>query len=506
MISQSRYIKIVSGVGAGNSIAQRQLILRLITQNAMLPPGIVMEFSNPDAVGSFFGTSSEEYKRARDYFSFISKLVNSPGKISFARWVNTAIAPMIIGDTVEKTLGDFTNTQPSSIVLVSNGVAKTIGPIDLTTATDLAAVASIVQSAITTGQTTDEQLKSCTVTYNAVTGQFNLTGSVTGSGSISCIKHTDAGSDFGALLGWNTTGAVAVAGQAADDASTAVSKSANISNNFGSFAFTTPAVALSNEDIAEIAAWNHSQNNMYMYTLATPIGNLAALYELVKGYSGCAINITGAQNDFIEQSPAEILAATNYNNVNSTQNYMFYSFANRAVTVSDDTTADMVDSYRGNYIGVTQSAGQPLAFYQRGVLCGGASDAIDMNTYANEMWMKATISRDILAMFMNQPIISADTDGEATVLGVLQGVVNAAQLNGVISQGKPIDITKQQYITQLTGDPMAWRQVASIGYWLDVSLTNTTDQTGREEWIIDYVIVYGKKDAVRKVTGRDVLI
>ncbi|WLW40831.1 hypothetical protein GNAINCEL_00049 [Serratia phage KKP 3709] len=66
MISQSRYIKIISGVGAGATVAQRQLILRLITQNSALPPGIVMEFENEGAVGAFFGTSSEEYKaRAR---------------------------------------------------------------------------------------------------------------------------------------------------------------------------------------------------------------------------------------------------------------------------------------------------------------------------------------------------------------------------------------------------------------------------------------------------------
>lgn len=504
MISQSRYVKIVSGVGAGNNVAQRQLILRLITQNTTLPPGIVAEFSTPDAVGAYFGTSSEEYNRSLAYFRFISKLVNSPSVISFARWVNTSIPPMIVGDALQKNISSFTTVTAGKLILVSNGASVRVGPINLTSAADLAAVASAVQTAITTAAPSDSQLKSCTVTFNSVTNQFNLIGSTTGSGSLSC--KADASPDLGRLLGWDTTGAVNVAGQSQDSAPVAVSKSTNISNNLGSFAFTTPATELSNSDIAKIAEWNDAQNNMYMYTFATPLWNVGAIYDLVKGFSGTAINIIGSTNDFIEQSPAEILAATNYNNVNSTQNYMYYSFPSRNITVSDDTTADTADANRANYIGVTQSAGQPLAFYQRGVLCGGPTAALDMNTYANEMWMKATISDRLLSMFLNQPIISADIEGEAIILGVLQGVINDAQRNGVISQGKPISVKKQQYITKLTGDAMAWRQVGSIGYWVSVSLASTTDKTGREEWVAEYTLVYGKKDAIRRVTGRDVLI
>ncbi|WLW40833.1 hypothetical protein GNAINCEL_00051 [Serratia phage KKP 3709] len=53
---------------------------------------------------------------------------------------------------------------------------------------------------------------------------------------------------------------------------------------------------------------------------------------------------------------------------------------------------------------------------------------------------------------------------------------------------------------------MAWRQVSSIGYWVTVSLSNTTDSAGLEQWVAEYTLIYGKKDAIRRVTGRDVLI
>ena len=119
MISQSRYIEIVSGVGAGAPVAQRQLILRVITQNNVLPPGIVAQFQTSDAVGAYFGQQSEEYYRSRGYFGFISKSINSPQLMSFARWVSAPIAPMIIGDTSTKAVTDFNMVSAGTLTLNS---------------------------------------------------------------------------------------------------------------------------------------------------------------------------------------------------------------------------------------------------------------------------------------------------------------------------------------------------------------------------------------------------
>jgi hypothetical protein len=65
MISQKRYVDITSGVGGGAGVRTRQLILRIITTNTLLAPGQIKEFETADDVLTFFGDSSEEYKRAR---------------------------------------------------------------------------------------------------------------------------------------------------------------------------------------------------------------------------------------------------------------------------------------------------------------------------------------------------------------------------------------------------------------------------------------------------------
>lgn len=505
MISQSRYINIISGVGAGAGVAQRQLTLRVITQNPLLPPGLVMEFANADTVGDYFGTTSEEFKRSVAYFAFVSKNIQSPQRISFARWVNTAIAPMIVGDSEVKNLAAIAAIATGTLT-INNGVTViNVTGIDFTGAASLTAAAALLQTELRA--VVDPQLATCTVTFNTNTNQFVLTGTVTGAGSLT-VTPTALPTDISQLIGWGTAGTVYADGQAADTAVDAVTSSAAISNNFGSFIFATPSVAMSNADIEDVAAWNASQNNMYMYSVATFLSNLSALFTLVKGHAGTALNILSQtlSNDYIEQSPCEILAATNYANPNATQNYMYYQFPARNITINSDPNADAADLSRGNYIGVTQSAGQQLAFYQRGVLCGGPTAAVDMNIYANEMWLKSDIIARLLTLFLGVARVPANETGAAQVLAVLQQSITQAKDNGTISSGKTLSATQQQFITQVSGDQTAWRQVGSIGYWVSVSFSPYVTPGGLTEWQANYTLIYSKDDAIRVVNGSNVLI
>lgn len=512
MISQSRYIKIVSGVGAGAAVAVRKLSLRVMTSNTVLPPGIVAEFSTADAVGSYFGYSSEEYKRAALYFGFISKQINSPDSISFSRIVSTAIPAMVIGDTEPKVLATFQAFTGAILSITYDGTDYLTDAINLSAATSLANVAELLETAINTkfaaeGGTSVPALADAEVYWNANTQQFTLEAapSTAGAGNLS-INVTGQPTDPSQALGWTTTGTVTVAGQGVSSPVEAIAASVEISNNFGSFLFAGADRTL--EEITAVAAWNHSQNNMYMYLFSTSFTNIGSYYTALKGYSGVGMMIraTNLANDYIDQAPAEILAATNYNTVNATQNYMYYQFDTRNVTVSTDSRADTADQNRANYIGATQQAGQTLAFFQRGVLMGGSTAAVDMNTYANEMWLKSAITSQLFSMFLNLGRVPANEEGKATVQAMIQVAVDNAKVNGTISVGKALTEIQKQYITQTSGDNTAWRQVETIGYWLTVDFDTETTSDGRTEYYATYTLIYSKDDAVRRVEGRDVLI
>ncbi|QRE00524.1 hypothetical protein [Burkholderia phage BCSR129] len=505
-ISIKRYVDITSGVGGASIVAARELIGRIVTTSDKLQTGAVAEFTTDTDVGTFFGTQSKEYAYALVYFAYISKQIKKPKKLSFVRQASAPVAAQIDGDTTAKDVTPFKQLNAANFQISVDGAAPVnIGPIDLTAVTTLAGVATAVKTAV--NASTIPTMQTANVTYNATTNQFVLTGGVAGAGTLQAVDA--ATQNIGSMLGWTTPGAVNVDGSDAQTPQQAIASSAAISDNFGTFSFLYGP--LSDDDIIAVATWNHAQNNKFMYCAMVPRSRAAALQPQVKGLSGLALHTVPDANlanpDFVENCPMEVLAATDYTRPAASQNYMYQIFGNRKATVFTDTEADALDALRANYIGQTQTAGQKLEFYQRGLLQGDATAATDMNTYANEMWLKDRLTSDILNMFLSLPSVSADEAGRTQLMGIVQPALQDAKTNGTISVGKPLTAIQKAYISQVTDDPTAWHQVQTMGYWIDVQLVSFVNaKTNATEWKASYILVYSKDDQIRKVEGSDIMI
>lgn len=207
-------------------------------------------------------------------------------------------------------------------------------------------------------------------------------------------------------------------------------------------------------------------------------------------------------NQYPEQIPMMVEAATDYLARNSVQNYMFQGpFAGVTPSVLSDEAKNVYDNVSVNYYGNTQQAGQAVNFYQNGVLQGAAPSPLDMTTYVNEIWLKDAITTEILNMFVTSNQIPANNQGRAQILAGLQSVINAALTNGTISANKTLSSTQRMFITAETTDANAWYQVQSIGYWVDCEIINTAGvYTAR------YILIYSKDDVIRLVNGQDILI
>lgn len=382
-INIKKYVDITSGVGGGASVAQRSLGLRMFTTNVLLPVNTLVEFTTLEDVGTYFTTTSEEYKRAAFYFGWVSKSIQTPKEISFYAW--------------DETVGTDTLTE--------------------------------------------------------------------------CLT-----------------------------------KSAQLSNNFGSFAFMD-SIALTLTEVEEIATWNAAQNVMFIYCQSVTVANASAWSTALLGFAGTGLVLTtGVANQYPELMPAVILAATDYNAVNGTQNYMFQQFDTLTPTVTTTPLSNTYDSERINYLGQTQTAGQYLAFFQRGDLMGGSTAPIAMNVYANEMWFKDALTSKLMQLLLALPKVSANTRGKAQIMTVLQGAINLAVNNGTISVGKTLTDTQILYVTNQSGDNNAWQKVQSIGYWVTVTIQSYTGSSGATEYKAVYTIIYSKDDCVRSITGSHVLI
>ena len=500
-ISFKRYVDITSGVGGGAGVRLRDLILRLFTTDTRVPEKTVLEISSADEVGAFFGTSSSEYSRAVFYFGFISKLINAPKKISFSRFAAAAAAARIYGASKTFIVSAFTGTTTGAFKLTLGAYTADVTGLNFSSAATLSNIATTLQTAIRAVSAGGLDWTAAAVTYNATANRFELVGGVVGAEAVA-VAAPATGVDVRTLLGWDAT-AIYSPGVAVQEPLDAFLASVRVSDNFGSFAFIP---TITQAQAAAVAQQNDTYNVKFMQLVPlVSSGDAAAYYGALSGLSGVGATYSPLATEYPELLPAAILASTDYTKRNSVQNYM-YQIASLTPSVTDDPTANLLDANRINYYGRTQTGGQPIDLYQRGVMMGLATDPVDMNVFANEMWLKDNAGAKIMELLLAMAKVSANAEGRAQLIAVLQDVVTQAVKNGTISIGSPFSTTQKLYITNMTGDPRAWQQVFRLGYWLDCVMQSYVTQDSRTEWKAVYTLIYAKDNAIRKVEGTHALI
>lgn len=497
-IPLSRYVEITSAVGAGTSVATRELILRLITENALVPTNTVLEFNTLADVGIYFGTSSTEYARASFYFGWVNKLATSPQKISYTRWADVDVASTIYGKVANYSVSSFSSVTTGDFTLTLGGFTHHLTGIDLSAAGSLSAVATAIQTAVRAYSAGGTAWTSADVTYDVTRKSFNLVSGTEGDDTVAVTAGVVT--DIASLIGW-LTGAIFSNGQDAQTITEMLDYTTNLTNNFGSFAFI-PALTL--DEVTEAAEWNLAQNNMFIYTVPVSAANASAWNAALSDIGGTTLTLSSTAGEYPEQVPAMILAATDYTGTNTVQNYMFQIF-NLTPSVTTNTDANTYDDLNINYYGQTQTAGTLLSFYQTGVMFGTSTQPLDQNTYANEIWLKDAIGAALMTLQLAQTQLPANNQGVSMTRGVIQNIVLQAVNNGTISIGKPLTDTQKSYVTNLTGDNLAWQQVQNIGYWLGVNVVPYTEDNVQKFKMV-YTLIYSKDDIIRKIEGSDILI
>lgn len=497
-----KYVDITSGVVGGAGVKRKDLILRIFTTNELVPPDTVLQFAKSDlsVIGELFGTASEEYKRASFYFGFISKTSEAPKKISFYRYVDEDLEPKIFGNTEQKALTNFTSISNGSFVLTIGGVSHTITT-NLTTATSLADVASLIETQI--NAETEAQFDTATVEYDAVRKSFNFVGSVAEDATIS-VSVATTGTNIVSLLGWGAD-AIFSNGKTAETITTNLNNSINISTNFATFLYTYD-IALTIAEKEEVGSWTKAQNVRYLYLTATSYDDAQDHYDSLNIYGGVDVILKSDEaNEYHEMCPACIAAATAYYKPNSVQNYMYYQFS-LTPTVTTDAKSNYLDNLRINYYGQTQVNGQNISFYQRGNLMGLAVDPLAENIFINEVWLKDDCGGVLMELLLNKQYVGWNGQGRADILNVLQDPIQSALSNKVFSLDKPLTVIQKTVITDITNDNEAWKEVQSKGYWIDCYLTSEVLESGITEYSANYVLIYSKADAIRKITANHSLV
>jgi hypothetical protein len=511
-IAFSKYVSITSVVGGNPPIQPRSLGGVIITENVLVPTQTLLVFESLADVDDYFGTAGEEYARAKQYFGFIGKQNTTPQTLGYWRWTNAAVAPLIFGATGTYTLSQFTPITAGTFVLDIGGVSNTV---DVNFGSDgsLTAVAATLQAAIrAAGSGSGTVWTGATVAWDSTTGQFNFAGG--GAGGVDTISVTDGAETPATILGWTGPGAIFSNGSAAETDVQTMTNLLNTSNNFGSFVFMNGLVTLTN--VENVATWNAEQNVEFLYCQGVSAANASAWSAALIGIEGVQLTLdSGVTGQFHAMIPMQVLAATDYTQVNAAQNYMFQSQSTLTPSVTDTPTSNSYDALRVNYLGQTQDNGSNVAFYQRGVMMGGVTSPQAQNVYVNEEWLKSAIATTLANWLFTVKQVPTNNAGRASAMSQILSVVDnsttgqpGAVQNGVIEAGKQLTAAQITAVTSdAGGNATAWQQVQTIGYWLNVVFANITNPNNNlPEKQMQYTLIYSKDDTVNSMTGTNVLI
>lgn len=502
-ISIDRYVNIVSGVIGAQAVAQRELVGLRFTSDPRVPVDAIVTVENTTDAIDYFGAGSNEAVFAAQYFSYISPAPASQAqKLRFAQWPSAAIPPRVYGVDAGTLIATFTAIADGSLSLTIGDYQTTVTGISLSGAGTLAGVATAVQTAIQAVVAGGADWTGATVAYDALTGAFTLTGGQTGDAAIA-VGVAATGTDLSMLLGWRNTGTIYSPGSDAETPLEAFVRAENITDSFGSVSF---GPAITEVQAAALAQYIASLNVKYQFYVSVNASNVNSFYAALLNIPSTGMIFNGTAGEYKEAIPAAIMAATNYQRRNATVNYMYRQVGGFTADVTTNAVANDYDAKRVSYYGETASAGQKIAFFQRGFLQGTATSPLDMNVHANEQWLKAYLVARLLSLQLSIGKIPANNEGRGYVLAIVNEGVTLGKFNGTIILGKTLTTAQQIAVTQLTGDPEAWREVQTNGFWADCQIVERTGESGATEYIAQYTLAYSKNDVVRKIEGSHNLV
>ena len=493
-ITSNRYVDITSGVGGAAAVGTRELLLRLMTANELVPTGSVLQFSDADSVLEYFGSTSEEYKQAAFYFGFISKVITTPKNIQFGRWADADTNSQVFGAKVAKL--DVIKLLSGNITFSIGGVESVITLPDLSSASTYADVALSIQNVMTGMAGTPVEL--ATFVFDAQRSGFVFESNVDKDGEILITGSNTVLTPLGL-----DTAAIFSNGVEKQEPVEAVSQLAELNNNMGSFSFIED---IDLAQIIEVANWNLGRNIEFQYQVKCLTSEAVAYEDALIGFGGTGVTLyEPANSDYPWLLPCALLASQQFDKPAASANYMYQNDARLKPVVNNTSDSKKFDDLRMNYIGLTQENGTNLQFYQRGVLMGGAQYPSAMGVYANEQWLKAYLKAGFLNMFLAMQQVPADEEGELLGYSYIDEAIAQAKENGSIATGKQLTVTQKNFIKQLSGDENAHLDISSKGWWRTVKINQETSG-GVTSYFMDYTLIYAKRDSVDKVQGRHVLI
>lgn len=423
----SRLIKVgVSLTPAGASAQNLSTLLILGTSTILDTVERYRDYSSIAGVALDFGSTAPEYLAAALWF----EQTPQPTTLKIGRWLNVAASGVLRGATLsaaQQALANFTAVTSGGFVYTKNGgSATTVTGINLSGATNLNGVASLITAALT----------GAVVVWNSNFSRFEVTSAATGSTSaISFFTAPGSGTDISSILGLTVanSGAYVAPGASAETALAAVTYfELNLGQSF--YAVQVPAAA--DADHLAVAAFIEAAGTKHLYGVTTqeagalvPSGTSDIAYQLSQlGYTRTVVQYSSSNPYAVASLFARILTV-DYTANNTT---ITLAYKGEPGIVAESLNGTQADSLQAKNCNVFVNFNNNTAILPKGRTTSGTP--LDVVTGTD--WLAVTLQQSIFnALYTSTTKIPQTDAGTHLLVVTAESVCSQAVANGLLAPG-----------------------------------------------------------------------
>lgn len=412
---------------------------------------VAKEYSNADAVGNDYGTTSDKYKFAQIYFNGFTGSTVKPSALFISKYSAVDSAAKLTGASLRSMSLDQLKAITGAISVTIDGVLKT-GTVDLSAATSFSNAATLIATALTAAVTFDTQLQS-----------FVIASGTTGATS-SISFATGAAAEALALT--ELTGAQLDNVTTVDTATTAMKRLTNYTLNLSTIVAET-STALTDDVQKEIATWVSLQNHRYWLVKygEEPTALIANNTTNFAGWvaENNVADVTCVYGTFEHAALcAGYAASLNFSELNGRTTMDFRSTSTLAPSVTDVDDASALESNGYAYYGAFATANDRFIFLRNSIVSG---EFKWVDAHLNQIYFNSQLQLAQITGLIANKSIPYNEVGKSKVRASAQDPINEMLNFGGIQTGVILSEQQKSIINNEAGVDAA-TIIFNQGYYL----------------------------------------
>ena len=412
---------------------------------------VAKEYSNADAVGNDYGTTSDKYKFAQIYFSGFTGSTVKPSALFISKYSAVDSAAKLTGASLRSMSLDQLKAITGAISVTIDGVLAT-GTVDLSAATSFSNAATLIATALTAAVTFDTQLQSFVIA-SGTTGATSSISFATGAAAES-LALTEL---TGAQLDNVTT---------VDTATTAMKRLTNYTLNLSTIVAET-STALNDNIQKEIATWVSLQNHRYWLVKygEEPTALIANNTTNFAGWiaENNVADVTCVYGTFEHAALcAGYAASLNFSELNGRTTMDFRSTSTLAPSVTDVDDANALESNGYAYYGAFATANDRFIFLRNSIVSG---EFKWVDAYLNQIYFNSQLQLAQITGLIANKSVPYNEVGKSKVRASAQDPINEMLNFGGIQTGVALSEQQKSIINNEAGVDAA-TIIFNQGYYL----------------------------------------